>query len=122
MKYYVEIQGHTTTRAQFVARCRAALRKTGLPCYDAWIDTLDCTEEMDMIAAGNRTEYYSKHHADEERPFDELCSCSSTSYQLYLNRKDENVFYNFIFEWFDGYGYFYCIDCMAVEQAAQRIS
>lgn len=120
MKHYIEIQRNTKTFAQFLAQCRAALRKHPAPVYSApigWIETIDgAREEMNAIEAGEREKYYNKHRADDERPFDEICAPSATSYQIYLNRKDERSFYNFILEWEDGHGYFYCIDCMAEEQ------
>lgn len=111
MKTYVELNGHTNTRAQFLARVRAALRATNTDCYVSWIDYIDgACEEMDEIASGKRARYYHYHKADSDSNFDELCAASATAYQIYLKRKDERQFYNFNLEWDDGHGYFYCID------------
>lgn len=117
MKNYIEIQRNTKTFAQFLAQCRAALRNHPAAVYAEWIYQIDgAKEEIDEIAAGNREKYYHKHKADEERPFNEVCAASATGFQIYLNRKDERAFYNFILEWEDGHGYFYCVDSMAEEQ------
>ena len=115
MKTYVEISGYTATAGQWAARCRAALRKAG-PVYASWADYISgAIEEMNEIAAGRSGKYYNKHRADSERNFDEICSASADSYQIYYKSHDaENPgLYNLIVEYDGEHGYMYCIDGMA---------
>lgn len=121
MKNHIEIQGYTKTRAQFLARCRAALRKHPGDYYEAWVDYLNgACEEMDEVANGTKEPHHYRTNSviDPESPHAEENHTTADSYQIYYKSYEHGAFYNFILEWDDGHGYFYCIDGMAVEQMA----
>ncbi len=107
----VEISRNTQTQAQFMAQCRDALRKTKNDAYLAWADYISgARDEMNDILNGKREAYHNHHTPDNERPFTETSACDDSGHQVYYRNNNDNTYYNFILEWNDGSGYFYCID------------
>lgn len=110
-KSCIEIQGYTKTRAQFLARCRAALRKH--PGYEAWADYLKgACEEMDEVANGTKKpHHYCMNKAiDPETWRAEANHTTAHGYQIYYKNYETGAHYNFCLEWDGEHGYFYCIE------------
>lgn len=97
--YEVETHRTNISPKQFYSHCRRLLKKKANIDLSSWVDDFD-TWQKPLTKCS-----FKNKHEDWDSPLLEIGKFEPLEMQVYLENN-----YNFIFEWFDGVGYMYCME------------